>query len=228
MSELLSLPWYVYVVPCCAIALSVFVSRLLRISQFVALLGAGAPLGLPYTELPIVPQLALLKPAYQIVGAWGVLFSLALGWVLVRSVVRGAAGPFGIFRFGYMILLVSALGVVALLIGNPALLNEHAPGWRGAGGLVLLCATTLSMSVAFVRIFKTAALLALWSFASLVLASEIFFQKMPQELVRDDLHQIENHVKAPVMKAAIRRVSLSRDTMEGFSLSRAFSSIDDE
>jgi hypothetical protein len=228
MTELLSLPWYVYVVPCCAIAISIFVSKLLRISQFVALLGACAPLSLPYTEVPLLPQFALLKPAYQIVGAWGVLFAAALGWVLVRAVVRGAAGPFGIFRFGYMLVLCSALGVVGLLIGNPALLNEHAPGWRGAGGLVLLCATTLSMSIAFVRVFKTAALLALWSFASLVLASEIFFQKMPQELVKDDLLRIEDQVKTPVMRAAIRRVSLSRDDGGTFSLSRALGSIDED
>lgn len=228
MTELLSLPWYVYVVPCCAIAVSVFVSKLLKISQFVALLGAFAPLGLPYSEVPFLPQLAIVKPAYQIVGGWGVLFFAAIGWVLVRAVVRGAAGPFGIFRFAYMLLLVSALGVVGLLIGNPTLLNEHAPGWRGAAGIVLLCATTLSMSLAFVRVFKTAALLALWSFASLVLASEIFFQKMPQELVKDDLRQIGAKVEAPVVRAAIRRVSFVQEDVGAFKFLRALGSVDDE
>jgi hypothetical protein len=62
------------------------------------------------------------------------------------------------------------------------------------------------MSMAFVRVFKTAALLVLWSFASLVLASEIFFQKMPSELVREDLRKIESSVESDLIRAAVKHL----------------------
>jgi hypothetical protein len=206
MTELSNLPSYFIAAIGLALVGSYVVSKILRLSLFLSLLGGVAPLGLPFSDLSFLPQVAALKPYVQVAGAWGLLLCAAVGWVLVRGVVKSGAGPLGLLRVMYMVVLCAALAVVGALIAKPDLLDVHAPGWRGAGGLVLLCATLLSMSMAFVRIFKTAALLVLWSFASLVLASEIFFQKMPSELVRDDLRKIESSVESDLIRAAVKHL----------------------
>jgi hypothetical protein len=211
MTELSHIPWYVLAIPCCALVGAYIVSKILRLSLLVSVLGGAAPLALPYTDLSFSPQLAALKPLVQMGGAWGLLLCSALGWVLVRGAVRSTSGPLIIVRIGYLMLLCSALAVVGLLIAEPKLLDSYAPGWRGAAGISLLCATLLSMSLAFVRVFKTAALLALWSFASLVLASQIFFEKMPNDLIREDLHKIESSVNGGLARQAVRRLGQLSD-----------------
>jgi hypothetical protein len=206
MTELSSIPWYLVALPCGALVGAYLVSKLLRLSLLASVVGGTAPLALPYVDLSMFPKLSAFKPHEQIGGAWGILLLLALGWVLLRGILRGVAGPLSLFRCGYILLLCAALSVVVVLFAQPELLDAHAPGWRGTGGLILLSATVVGMSMAFLRIFKSAALLALWSFASLVLASEIFFQKMPSDLVREDLQKIESSVESGFVKAAIRNL----------------------
>jgi hypothetical protein len=47
------------------------------------------------------------------------------------------------------------------------------------------------MSLALFRFFRAAVLLVVWSFVSLVLASEIFLGKLPQEVIHEDIEKIE-------------------------------------
>ena len=209
MTELLNLPSYSIAAVALALAGSYVVSKILRLSLMVSLLGGLAPLALPHADLSFAPRIAALAPLAQIAGGWAMVVCVALGWVLLRGVVKTGAGPLGFLRLLYFCVLCVALTVVAALFAKPELLATHAPGWRSTGGVVLLCATLLSMSLAFVRIFRTAALLALWSFASLVLASEIFLQKMPSEIARDDLRRIESSVENDLIKAAVKRLSIS-------------------
>ena len=211
MTELSSIPWYLVAVPVGTLVGAYLVSKLLRLSLLASLLGGAAPLALPYVDLSVLPKVAAFEPHIQIGGAWGILLVMALGWVLLRGMVKGVSGPLSLLRCGYLVLLSLALSVVAVLFAQPELLDAHAPGWRGTGGLVLLCATMVGMSIAFLRIFKSAALLALWSFASLVLASEIFFQKLPSDLEREDLERIESSVESGFVKAAIRTIPIRNE-----------------
>lgn len=209
MTELLNFPSYFIAAVALALIGSYVVGKILRLSLMVSLLGGLAPLALPYSDLSFVPRVAALAPLAQIAGGWAMAVCVAILWVLLRGVVKTGAGPLGLLRLIYMGVLCVALAVVAALFAKPELLAAHAPGWRSTGGIVLLCATLLSMSLAFVRIFRTAALLALWSFASLVLASEIFLQKMPTEIARDDLRRIESSVESDLFRAAVKRLSIS-------------------
>jgi hypothetical protein len=196
MSQLLSLPWYLYVVPVCAVVAAVVVSRLLKISQLASLIGTFLPLGLPYTQLSLAsesfgPQSSLSKPHMQILSGWGVMLACGVGWVLLRAIVRTSRGPLGLLRLGYSALLTAAVVVVVLLISKPEILSTYAPAWRESAGGFLLGATLLGVVLAFIRLFKSAAFLVLCSVASVILASQVFFSKMPYDLGRDEISKIE-------------------------------------
>jgi hypothetical protein len=191
MKEFLSLPWYIYAVPCGAVVGAISVSRILKISRFASLVGAMAPLALPYADLPESSKLAALKPHYQVLGAWGVLLLLALGLVMARALYCAVRKRLGLVRSLYSALLLCALAVIALLFAKPEVLQEVAPDWRDSVGGVLLGATLIGVGLASANVIKSAASLVVWSLASVVLASQVFFLKMPYDLDRADLERIQ-------------------------------------
>lgn len=191
MTEILSLPWYMYAVPSGAIVGAISVSKLLRISRFASLVGAIAPLALPYADLPQSSKLAMLKPHYQVLGAWGMLLVAAVGLVMIRSLYGAIRKRLGVVRALYSGLLLAALVVIALLFAKPEALHEYAPDWRHHLGGVLLGATLIGVGVASANMIKSATSLVVWSLASLILASQIFFLKMPYEVEHADLVKIK-------------------------------------
>jgi len=191
MSQLLTLPWYLYVVPVCAVIAAVVISKLLKISQLASFIGALAPLGLPYADLSSVGHSPLGKPHLQVLSGWGVMLACGVGWVLLRALLRTSRGPLGLLRLGYSVLLSASGVVVVLLIIKPEILSTYAPAWRESAGGLLLGATLLGVVFACIRLFKSAAFLVLCSVASIILACQVFFSKMPYDLGKEEITKIE-------------------------------------
>lgn len=203
MTQLLSLPWYLYAVPVGAVVAAIVVSKLLQISQLASFLGAFAPLSLPYTDLTFAAQSPLAKPHMQVLSGWGAMLACALVWVLLRAILRTARGPFGLLRLGYWALLSASAVVVVLLVSNPELLSTYAPTWRESAGGLLLGATLLGVVLTCIRLFKSAAFLVLCSVASIVLASQVFFSKMPYDLGEDEFSKIEKALPTSLPKGLV-------------------------
>lgn len=191
MTELSSLPGYLVFTPIAVIGASFLLSRFLRLSALATMVGVGAPLGMPHLDTASLPLLKDLTAGEQIMAGWGLFFAAALFWVITREILRSAAGPFGLVRLVYGGLLVVALLVVGLLLFNPTLLMSYAPGWKDLGGWVLLTASLLGVVFACVRLLRSASALLVWSFASVVLASEILFGKLPHDLGPEEWRHIE-------------------------------------
>lgn len=208
MTQILALPDLSIGLPLAVLFGSLIVSRVLRVSTIGTLVAASAPLALPFLDLPFAKEFSDGHPEYIIGGAWAVLLALAIGWVLVRPIVSGAVASFGVVRLAYLCVLATAILVVSLLFIDPKVLSTHAPGWRGSAGLVLLSASLLSMSFALARVLRAAMLLVVWSFVSVVLASELFLHKLPQEIVRDDLKRIESLIPSGTLQKAIEQLDV--------------------
>jgi hypothetical protein len=199
-------PTYTVVTPVALLIGAYFVSKLLRISFVATLLAGVLPLALPFLPLPLSETFIHTKPEYIIACGWLVLLCAAVGWVLVRPLISGALASVGIVKLAYFSLLLVALAVTGLLIADPALLQEYAPGWRGTMGLVLLCASVLSMSIALARVVKAAALFAVWACVSLVLASELFLGKLPQDVLREDLRKVQSLLPESLVQGVMEQL----------------------
>jgi len=209
MTQIVAFPGFAVGLPLAVLFGSLVVSRLLKISTIGTIVAASAPLALPFVKLPFVKEITHGHPEYLIGGAWAILLSLAVGWVLVRPLVSGAAKSVGLLKLGYLVVLGAALLVTTLLLVNPGALAQHAPGWRGSGGFVLLSASLLSMSMSLARVLRAALLFVMWSFVSIVLASEVFLNKLPQEVVREDLKRLEAVVPKEAIERAIERLQFT-------------------
>lgn len=196
MTEFLSLPWYITVVPVCAIIGAIAVSKVLNISQLASFFGAALPLGLPYADLSVSSHSLLSKPPVQILGGWGIMLGLAIAWVLFRAILRALKGPAGLFRAIYSLLLGTAGLVVVLLIADPKTLHDVAPTWRESVGGILLTTMIASVGLTLIRVFKSAAFLMVCSVATVILATQVFFAKMPYDLEKDDIKKIERALPA--------------------------------
>jgi hypothetical protein len=203
MSDFLTLPWYLTAAPICAAIGAIIVSKVLNISQIASFLGAFLPFGLPYADLSVPSRSLLSKPPVQILGGWGMMLAVALVWVLGRALLRAVKGPVGLLRAIYSVLLGVAGFVVVLLIADPKMLNTHAPTWRESFGGVLLTTMVFSVAITLVRVFKTAAFLVLCSVATAILASQVFFEKMPYDLEKADIQKIENALPDSLPKGLI-------------------------
>lgn len=203
MTEFLSHPAYLAIVPACALVGAIIVSKVLNISQLASLLGAFAPLGLPYADLSVSSQSLLSKPPVQVLGGWGIMLALALVWVVMRALLRAVRGPMGLFRVAYSLLLAAAGGVVLLLIVDPKTLHTIAPAWRESFGGILLGTMVASIGLTLMRVFRSAAFLVVCSAATAILASQVFFEKMPYDLERDDLQKLEQALPASLTKGLV-------------------------
>ncbi len=187
-----SLPTYTLALPALLVVGAWILSKILRFSMWATLLVGCFPFVLPYLDLPFSRQFLDANPLYLIGGGWALLLCFALG----RAIVSPALGengrtPAGAAKAVFGVVLAVALLVVALLVSRPEMLEATFPGWKGGAGLVLLCASLLSMSLWLARVLKAAIVFSLWSIVSLVLASELFLNKLPYEVVREDLRHLE-------------------------------------
>jgi hypothetical protein len=221
-------PSYSLVLPLVLLVGSFLVSRTFKLAWTWTVAGGLVPMALPLMPLPFSQEFVTGHPQLIIGGGWLVLMGAAIGWVAARPAVEGAIASVGLVKFIYFVVLAGALGVTGLLLANPDVLQEMLPGWRGSMGVILLCASLLSMSIALARVVKAAALFAVWSGVSLILASEIFLGKLPYNVLRDDLRNLESLVPQSVL-GGIRNsldsaVSVSRDGLKALVLSGSPSS----
>jgi hypothetical protein len=205
MTEFLSLPWYLTVVPVCAVLGAVAVSKALNISQIASFVGAVLPLGIPYAELTVPSQSLLSKPPVQVLGGWGIFLALALTWVVLRAFLRVVKGPMGLLRVIYSLLLGTAGLVVVLLVADPKMLHTYAPTWRESVGGILLSTLIASLGLTLIKVFKSAAFLVVCSIATVILASQVFFAKMPYDLERDDIQKIEKALPDSLPKGLVEQ-----------------------
>lgn len=211
MTALLSESWLTLALPVALLAGSFLVSKLLKLSFIGTILAACVPLALPFLDLPFSQELTHRNPHYMIAAGWLLLVSLAVGWVLVRPLASGAVSSFGLVKCAYLCVLAGALVTVGLLFANPTVLNSYAPGWRESAGVVLLCASMFSMSMALLRFFRAAAFLVVWSFVSLVLASEIFLGKLPHEVLDKDVQRIEEIFLSTKVHSVLKEYGLDSE-----------------
>lgn len=221
-------PSYSIVVPVVLLVGSFLVSRAFKLAWTWTLAGGLIPLVLPILPLPFSQEFINSRPELIIGSGWLLLMGAAVGWVAARPAVEGAIASVGLVKFIYFVVLAGALGVTGLLLANPVALQEMLPGWRGSMGVVFLCASLLSMSIALARVVKAAALFAVWSGVSLVLASEIFLGKLPYNILRDDLKSLESLVPKSVMGGIQggldSALSVSREGLKALVLSGSPSS----
>jgi len=203
MTEFFTHPWYLAIVPACALVGAIVVSKVLNISQLASLFGAFAPLGLPYADISLSSQSLLSKPPVQVLGGWGMMLALAIVWVVMRAILRAVKGPMGLIRVAYSLLLAAAGGVVLLLIVDPKTLHTIAPAWRESFGGILLATMVASLGLTLIRVFRSAAFLVVCSAATAILASQVLFEKMPYDLKRDDIQKIQNALPASLPRGLV-------------------------
>jgi hypothetical protein len=109
----------------------------------------------------------------------------------------------GLLRVSYSILLGTAALVVVLLIADPKMLHTYAPTWRESVGGILLTTMMASVGLTLVRVFKSAAFLVVCSIATVILASQVFFEKMPYDLEREDIQKIEKALPSSLPKGLV-------------------------
>lgn len=201
MDHLAVLSEFSILIPASVVLASLFVRKLFKVSLLPAIAGIGAPLVLPLRELPLLEQFSHLPHGYLVGGAWGGIICGALVWVVLKPAVSGAVASLGLVRLGYFALLGGALIVSALLVVNPEPLASNFPGWKGPAGLVFLAASCISVSQALWRMVRATTLLVIWGGVSLVLASGIFLDKLPQDIKRDDLYKIRGIIPLEVINS---------------------------
>lgn len=190
------------VVPIAVAVASLFIRKLFKVSFIAAAAGIGAPLVLPLRELPILDQLRHLPHGYLLGGAWGSVLCGVLVWAVLKPAISAAVASLGFLRLGYFALLGGALIVSGLLVINPEPLARSFPGWKGPAGTLLLAASCISVSQALWKMIRATTLVAIWGGVSVVLASSIFLDKLPQDIKRGDLHRIKGIIPMEVVNKA--------------------------
>jgi hypothetical protein len=202
MNHFAGLSEFSVVVPTAVVLASLFIRKLFKVSFAAAAAGIGAPLVLPLRELPLLQHLSHLPQGYLVGGAWGGILCGALVWAVLKPAVSGAVASLGLLRLGYFALLGGALIVSGLLIVNPEPLASNFPGWKGPAGILLLAASCISVSQALWRLVRATTLVVIWGGVSVVLASSIFLDKLPQDIKRDDLYKIKGLIPLEVVNKA--------------------------
>lgn len=170
--------------------LGVVVSRTLRVSCLFTLFVLAVPFGLPSLQSWLYPGEALLEPELLMVIGWICgLVGLAL-WSALRPLLGALIGKFGAVRIAHGALLLLATFVSVLLVIEPSKIGDYVPFWSTGLGLSLLGATLVSMLLALVRTLRASLFFVIWSFVSVVLASELFLHKPLFNLSRSDVARI--------------------------------------
>ncbi len=199
MSQLAVLSEFSVLVPAAVVLASLFVKKLFKVSFLSAAAGIGAPLVLPLRELPLLENFSQLPQGYLVGGAWGGIICGALVWAVLKPLISGVVASLGLVKLGYFALLGAGLIVSCFLVVNPEPLASNFPGWKGSAGLLLLAASCISVSQALWKMVRATTLLVIWGGVSVVLASGIFLDKLPQDIKRDDLYQMKGIIPLEVI-----------------------------
>ena len=134
----------------------------------------------------------------------GVTLALLVGCLLLSKFpkISPLKTP-NLLRVSYVLTLWLALVVVGLLIVEPNILTQYAPNWKSSAGWALLGGSLLCVSRAFGRVLKASTMLVVWSGVSIVLASQLFLNKMPHMIDRKDLAQLNAVVSVETADRAL-------------------------
>jgi hypothetical protein len=162
--------------------------RVFKLSLKFAFLAALAPVLAPLQELPFIAKFSMLPHEYLVAAAWVLMFILGIAWLLCRPVCSKALTTFGGIRLMYILALAVSAAVAVLLVFNPRYLSENLPsGWKYTLGYLLLAVAIFSASRAVWSLIRATFLVAVWGAVSAVLASSIFLDKLPHEVVWGDV-----------------------------------------
>jgi hypothetical protein len=131
--------------------------------------------------------------------------AVLFGSFIVRN-FKISLSSLGIFKLGYLALLGAALFVAGLLVLNPEPLARNFPGWKGSAGLVLLAASCIGVSKALWGMIRATVLVGVWGAVSLVLASSIFLDKLPQNISRGDLAKLQGAISSELVLEKIEQL----------------------
>lgn len=93
-------------------------------------------------------------------------------------------GFFGLLFFvGSLISLLFAVGLTI----DHELVTSVRPSWYLPVSITLLSLALFSSLSAFVRVIRSAAILSIWGFVTVVLGSEVMFQKLPGQVTPQDI-----------------------------------------
>jgi hypothetical protein len=108
----------------------------------------------------------------------------------------------------YSLVLFCSAACVVVLYLDRTLLDVILPNWRATIGLVLLTVTALTVMVGLLRIARAMSFVLLWGFVALVLATEIFFGKLPVEFFSEELQVPDTAESGDRFETAIRQLPL--------------------
>jgi hypothetical protein len=169
---------------------TLLLGRVFKLSLGLAFLAALAPVMAPLRELPLIDKFSSVPDAYLVAAAWGVMLIIGIAWLLCRPLYSTALARFGGVRLVYTVALATSVGVATLLVFNPRYLSENLPaGWKYTLGYLLLAVALFSASRAVWSLVRATFFLAVWGGVSAVLASSIFLDKLPHQVVWGDMAQ---------------------------------------
>lgn len=173
--------------------------RVFKLSLGFALLAALVPVVAPLRELPLVDKFRSFPDAYLVAVAWGVMLIIGVAWLLCRPLYSAALARFGGVRLIYIGALASSAAVATLLVVNPGYLSENLPtGWKYTLGYLLLGVALFSASRAVWSLIRATFFVVVWGAVSAVLASSIFLDKLPHQVVWRDLAQATRVIERSV------------------------------
>jgi hypothetical protein len=150
------------------------------------------PIALPLLPIPLSHDVVDGRPMPIILLGWGVVTRIAVGGGLRRPFRGGGGGrAWGFLSTVYSVTLFCSAACVVVLYLDRALLDSVVPNWRATFGLVLLSVTAITVMFGLLRIARAMSLVLLWGFVALVLATEIFFGKLPLEFLADEMRAID-------------------------------------
>lgn len=174
-------------------------SRLTGFSLWVVLLTGTLPFGLLMLDLPFSEMIVQQEPFVLVLAGWCALIALGIGrWFVFKlfSVLDTVGGMARVVVMGGMGL--SAI-VVTLLYVQPVLLEEYVPGWKSAAGVLLFSCCLLGSAVTCMRFVRESAVLVFWLFVTVVLGSEVFLDRLPNELLARELQGTHQLVPVSVL-----------------------------
>lgn len=138
---------------------------------------------------PLIVQLeALQQSPYH----WLIIPIAILSFILtVRifcSVCIYLVSPFG-SRYSILVglILISSVGLIALLVYNPEALEHIFPSWQYSLGYGLVSITGLFMLLAIWKLFRSIIVTGFWAAICLLLVGAVFFDRSPQEWLNYNL-----------------------------------------
>jgi hypothetical protein len=126
--------------------------------------------------------LLVLAVAAALIGA---LISIVRWLLAFLNPISSRATP--IFTIGFL----AALLLAVLLCVDRPLLTTYFPAWKLSAGIGLGFFSLIALTVAAAKLLRFAMVTCAWGAICLVLASQIFFNKLPDQVLADQLPHLK-------------------------------------